>query len=84
MRAIRLALEEHGAERKLSESIAFDLAEIRSELDQVKSLIDAVSDKKGSAMEPLLSLESTLVYHWLTHIKTLKRSLDKLLHRSEN
>lgn len=79
MRALRTALNRFTNDANLSESIAFDLVEVYSELAQVKSLIEAMGRNRRPTKKQLRSITSILVYHWPYHLRSLKRTLPKLL-----
>jgi hypothetical protein len=77
MRAIRTALSELLSDEAACEDIAFHLAEIRSEIDDAKEIIDSIRSSGKISPSHLKQLSYILGVHWPYHIRLLEKSLKR-------
>jgi uncharacterized protein YwgA len=75
MRALRAALLKLIHDDAVCEDIAFHLAEIRSEMDELKDLIDSSIRSEQISASQLQKIAYILDVHWPYHIKLLRKSL---------
>ena len=70
---IKGALMEHVSNEKCAADLAFDLAELHSELDIAKTMLDEVLKTKKISHPDLLRVATIIGYHWHNHIKSLRK-----------
>lgn len=75
MRSLCTALKQLTRDDRLSEDIAFHLAEIRSELDDLKDVIDSCVSSSEMSVAHIKRITYILGTHWPYHIKLLGKSL---------
>ena len=75
--ALKRAIEPHAKSEKQARQLACDLAELHSELDVVKRMIDDAIGSNRIERSDLLSLSSLTGDHWHYHIKSLRKTLRK-------
>jgi hypothetical protein len=74
-RALHRALLKLIRDDAVSEDIAFHLAEIRSEIDELRDIIDSSINSEQISASQLENISYILGVHWHYHIKLLRKSL---------
>lgn len=75
MQCLKAALVNHVSNSERASDIAFDFAELYSELDVVKKVLDDVVKTQEISREDLLKISTMVGYHWHNHIKSLRKDL---------
>ena len=75
IQCLKAALVNHVSNPEHASDLAFDLAELYSELDEVKKLLDGVLKTREISRDDLLKISTLIGYHWYNHINSLRKNL---------